>query len=104
MPDLFHVIPVTYNSMLNGVFQSQNTSLGLSLISNICIFLAHSNHHTSMTRSTNNAGENSSWSIISSKSSLRAIKDITSPNTIHKYYKLKHFTIIHPIGYHHQKI
>merc|ERR1711862_377275 len=32
MPDLFHVIPVGDNSVLNGVFQGEDTSLGLSLI------------------------------------------------------------------------
>merc|ERR1711877_33746 len=35
MPDLLHVIPVGNNSMLNGIFQGEDTSLRLGLISNI---------------------------------------------------------------------
>lgn len=32
VPDLLHVVPVGDNTMLDGVFESQNTSLGLSLV------------------------------------------------------------------------
>merc|ERR1719427_801972 len=46
VPDLLHVIPVGDDSMLHWVLQSKDTSLGLSLISNIGILLSHTNHHT----------------------------------------------------------
>merc|ERR1719427_1088552 len=39
MPDLFHIIPVGDDSMLNWVLEGEDTSLGLSLISNIGILL-----------------------------------------------------------------
>ncbi|KAI5090266.1 hypothetical protein C0J45_20401, partial [Silurus meridionalis] len=45
VPDLLHVVPVGDNTMLNGVLQSQDTSLALSLVSNVGILLAHTNHH-----------------------------------------------------------
>merc|ERR1711955_143874 len=35
MPDLLHVIPVGDDSVFNGVFQGEDTSLGLSLITDI---------------------------------------------------------------------
>merc|ERR1719228_2117277 len=35
MPDLLHVIPVSDDSVLNGVLEGEDTSLGLGLISNI---------------------------------------------------------------------
>ena len=35
MPDLLHVVPVGDNTVLNGVLQGEDTSLGLSLISDI---------------------------------------------------------------------
>merc|ERR1719468_876712 len=37
VPDLLHVIPVGDDSVLNGVLEGEDTSLGLSLISNIGI-------------------------------------------------------------------
>merc|ERR1712013_928001 len=70
VPDLFHVIPVSDDSMLHRVLEGENTSLGLGLISNIGILLSHTNHHTLVARTTNNGGEDSSGSIISSKPAL----------------------------------
>jgi hypothetical protein len=57
--------------MLNRVLQCENTSLGLCLITNICILLSHPYHDTSVARTANNARENSPWCIISSKTSLQ---------------------------------
>ena len=38
MPDLFHIVPVGDDSMFNGVFQGEDTSLALSFISHIKSF------------------------------------------------------------------
>ncbi|KFP29910.1 hypothetical protein N325_09827, partial [Colius striatus] len=46
VPDLLHVIPVGDNTVFNGVLQGQDTSFALSFITNIAVFLAHTNHHT----------------------------------------------------------
>merc|ERR1719230_421176 len=70
VPDLLHVIPVGDDSVLNGVLEGEDTSLGLSLISNIGILLSHTNHHTLVAGTANNGGEDSARSIISSESSL----------------------------------
>merc|ERR1711978_581651 len=45
VPDLLHVIPVGDDSVLNGVLEGEDTSLGLGLISNIGILLSHTDHH-----------------------------------------------------------
>merc|ERR1719508_341916 len=70
VPDLLHIIPVGDYSVLNGVLESEDTSLGLSLISNIGILLSHTDHHTLVARTSNNGGEDSTGSIISSETSL----------------------------------
>merc|ERR1719410_954242 len=70
VPDLLHVIPVGDDSVLNGVLQGKDTSLGLSLISNIGILLSHTDHDTLVSWSSNNGWEDSSWSVISGESSL----------------------------------
>merc|ERR1719158_2379166 len=54
VPDLLHVIPVGDDSVLNGVLEGKNTSLGLGLISNIGILLSHTNHHTLVAGTSNN--------------------------------------------------
>lgn len=70
MPDLLHVIPVAYYTMLNGIFQGKNTSLGLCFITYIGILLTHTNHDTSVSWPTNNTRKHSPGSIITSKTSL----------------------------------
>ncbi|KAL0911663.1 hypothetical protein M5K25_019818 [Dendrobium thyrsiflorum] len=82
MPNLFHIIPVAYNSMFNGIFQGKDTSFGLGFISHISILLAHANHDTSVTRSANNAWEHSPGRIITSKSSLANKKNEGKSDTI----------------------
>ncbi|KGL81776.1 hypothetical protein N309_01589, partial [Tinamus guttatus] len=46
VPDLLHVIPVGDNTVFNGVLQGQDTSFTLGFITNVAVFLAHTNHHT----------------------------------------------------------
>merc|ERR1719233_2122580 len=70
VPDLLHVIPVGDDSVLNGVLEGKDTSLGLGLISNIGILLSHTDHHTLVAGTSNNGGVDGSGSVISSKSSL----------------------------------
>merc|ERR1711892_1636254 len=46
VPDLLHIIPVGDDSVLNGVLEGKDTSLGLCFISNIGILLSHTDHHS----------------------------------------------------------
>merc|ERR1719150_3573379 len=96
MPDLLHVIPVGDDTMFNGILEGQDTSLGLSLISNIGIFLAHTNHDTLVARSSNNGGEDCSWGIVSSKPGFahaRSIVNNQSGNLV-----VTHFAISFCLG------
>merc|ERR550534_4710 len=78
VPDLLHVIPVGDDSVLDRVLEGEDTSLGLGLISNIGILLSHTNHHSLVARTTNNRGEDSTGSIISSKSCLAHTRTIVN--------------------------
>merc|ERR1719418_370750 len=68
MPDLLHIIPVGDDTVFNGVFQGEDTSLGLSFISNIGILLAHTDHDTLVTGTSNNGWEDSPGGIVTGKS------------------------------------
>merc|ERR1711951_271076 len=70
VPDLLHVIPVGDDSVLHGVLEGQDTPLGLGLVSYIGILLSHADHHTLVTGATDDGGEDSAGSVISSESSL----------------------------------
>ena len=58
MPNLLHVVPVGDDTVFDWVLQSQNTSLRLRFIANIRILLAHADHDTLMTGTSNNRWEN----------------------------------------------
>merc|ERR1711963_1298410 len=65
MPDLLHIIPVGDDTVFNGVLQGEDTSLGLSFITNIGTLLTHTNHDTLVAGTSNNGGEDGSGSVIS---------------------------------------
>lgn len=46
VPDLLHVVPVGNDTVLNGVAEGKDTTLGLSLITDVGVLLAHTNHDT----------------------------------------------------------
>merc|ERR1719296_489701 len=70
MPDLLHIIPVGDDTVFNGVFQGEDTSLGLSFITNIGIFLSHTDHDTLMTGASNDGGEDGPWGVITGETGL----------------------------------
>merc|ERR1740116_487840 len=70
MPNLFHIIPRGDNAVLNWILQCEDTSLGLSLVTDIRVLLCHTNHNALMTWSTDNRWEDCAWCVISGKSSL----------------------------------
>merc|ERR1711979_38113 len=70
MPDFLHVIPVGDDTVLNGVFQGKDTSLGLSFISNIGVLLSHTDHDALMSWASNNGWEDSPGGVITGESSL----------------------------------
>merc|ERR1712061_141600 len=53
MPDLLHIIPVGDDTVFNRVLQGENTSLGLSLITDIGILLSHTDHDALMSGASN---------------------------------------------------
>ena len=46
VPDLLHVIPVGDDAVLDGVLESQDSTLALSLVSHVAVLLSHTHHHT----------------------------------------------------------
>merc|ERR1712127_826620 len=44
MPDLLHIVPVGDDSVLNGVLQGEDTSLGLGLVTDVGVLLSHTDH------------------------------------------------------------
>merc|ERR1719430_186887 len=98
VPDLLHVIPVGDDSVLNGILEGKDTSLGLGLISNIGILLSHTDHHTLVAGTANNGGEDSSGSVISSKSSLAHAGAIVNDKSSNVFVTHLHLILTEPLS------
>merc|ERR1712213_276980 len=70
MPDLLHIVPVGDDTVFNGVLQGEDTSLGLSLITDIGILLSHTNHNALMSWASNDGWEDSPGGVITGETSL----------------------------------
>merc|ERR1712102_57316 len=70
VPDLLHIIPVGDDTVFNGVLQGEDTSLGLSLITDIGILLSHTDHDALMSWASNNGWEDSPGGVITGETSL----------------------------------
>ena len=51
MPDFLHVVPVGDNTVLDRISESEDTTLGLSLITNVRVLLTHTDHDTALCQS-----------------------------------------------------
>merc|ERR1712099_31759 len=91
MPDLLHVIPVGDDTVFNWVFEGEDTSLGLGFISNIGVFLTHTNHYTLMAGTTNDRWKDSSGSIISCKACFAHTRSIVNDKSSNIF--VTHFEI-----------
>mmetsp|Transcript_13779 Transcript_13779/g.19310 ORF Transcript_13779/g.19310 Transcript_13779/m.19310 type:complete len:269 (+) Transcript_13779:538-1344(+) len=70
VPDLFHIVPVSNDTMLNWVLEGEDSTLGLCFVSNVSILLSHTNHNSLVARASDNRWEDSTRSIVSCKSGL----------------------------------
>merc|ERR1711881_748696 len=91
MPDLLHVVPVGDDAVLNGVLQGEDTSLRLSLITDIGVLLTHTDHDTLMPWASNDGGEDGPGGVITGEPGLAhagAIVDHQSGNILVTHLEL----------------
>jgi hypothetical protein len=70
VPDLLHIVPVGDDTVLDWVLQGEDTSLGLSLVSDVAVLLAHTDHDTLVSWSSDDGWEDGSWGIVTSETAL----------------------------------
>jgi len=70
VPDLLHIVPVGDDTVLDWVLQGEDTSLGLSLVSDVAVLLAHTDHDTLVSWSTDDGWEDGSGSIVTGETAL----------------------------------
>eukprot|EP00759_Apiculatamorpha_spiralis_P020772 PhF_6_TR26061/c8_g1_i1/m.36740 len=70
MPDLLHIVPGSHDTVLDGVADQQDTTLGLGVVTNVVVLLGGSQHGLLLLRAANNRREHSAWGIITGESGL----------------------------------
>merc|ERR1719362_2628433 len=70
VPDLLHVIPVGDDSVLDGVLQGEDTSLGLGLVTDVGILLSHTDHNSLVAGAADDGREDGAGSVISGETGL----------------------------------
>merc|ERR1719187_1716335 len=70
MPDLLHVVPGGDDAVLDGVLQGEDTSLGLGLVTDVGVLVAHADHDGDMTGTADDGGEAGAGSVISGEAAL----------------------------------
>jgi hypothetical protein len=70
VPDFFHIVPIGNDTVLDWVFQSENTSLRLGFIADVRVFLAHTDHNTLMSWSAYDGWKDGSWRIVASETAF----------------------------------
>lgn len=70
VPDLLHIVPVGNDTVLDGVTQVEDTTLALSIITNVGVLLVHTNHHTGVAGTANNRGEDGGRGLLTTETGL----------------------------------
>jgi len=63
-------LTVGHDTVLDGVLEREDTALGLGLVTDVGVLLAHADHHAFVARAADNRREHGAGSIISSETGL----------------------------------
>lgn len=78
VPDLLHVVPVGDDSVLDRVFQGENTALALGLVSNIGVLLSHADHDALVTGTSNDRWKDGTWCVITGETGLAHARSVVN--------------------------
>jgi len=70
VPDFLHIVPIGDDTVLDWVLEGQDTSLGLGLVTDVRVLLAHTDHDSLVAGSANDGWEDSSRSIVTGKAAF----------------------------------
>ena len=70
VPDLLHVVPVGHDAVLDGVLQGQDATLGLGLVADVRVLLAHADHDALVAGTANDGREDGAGGVVTGEASL----------------------------------
>merc|ERR1712226_969081 len=78
VPDLFHVVPVGNDTVLNRVFEGQDTTLGLSFIAHVRVLGTHADHDPLVTGAADDGGVDGARSIVTGETGLHKTRTVVA--------------------------
>ena len=94
VPDLLHVVPVGDDTVLDRIFQGEDTSLALSLVAYVTVLLTHTDHHTLVSGPTYDRWEDGAGSVVSGETGLAHTGSIVDNKGC--YFVVAHFAAFLP--------
>jgi hypothetical protein len=70
VPDLLHVVPVGHDAVLDRILERENATLGLRLVADVAVLLAHAHHHAGLARAADDRGEDRARGIVAGEARL----------------------------------
>ena len=70
VPDLLHVVPVGHDAVLDRVLEREDATLGLGLVTDVRVLLAHAHHHAGLARAADDRGEDRAGRVIAREAGL----------------------------------
>ena len=65
-----HVVPVGHDPVLDRVLERQDPALGLRLVADVGVLLAHADHHALVARAADDRGEDGAWRVVAGEAGL----------------------------------
>mmetsp|Transcript_14328 Transcript_14328/g.35454 ORF Transcript_14328/g.35454 Transcript_14328/m.35454 type:complete len:204 (+) Transcript_14328:255-866(+) len=78
VPDLLHVIPVSDDTVLEGVLDDQNSTSGHGGVTDIVVLLAGTNHDALLLRNTDDSGKDGFRGVFAGNAALAAARSIVN--------------------------
>mmetsp|Transcript_2413 Transcript_2413/g.4396 ORF Transcript_2413/g.4396 Transcript_2413/m.4396 type:complete len:284 (+) Transcript_2413:442-1293(+) len=86
VPDLLHIVPVGDDTVLNRVLEGKDTTLGLCLVSDVSVLLAHTDHDTLVTWTTHNRWEDGARSVITGETGLAHTGSVVDDQSLNFFF------------------
>jgi hypothetical protein len=82
VPDLLHVVPVGHDAVLDGVLEGEDTTLGLGLIADVGVLLAHADHDAGVARAADDRREHGARGVVTGKAGFAHARTVVDDQSL----------------------
>merc|ERR1719261_908088 len=83
VPDLFHVVPVGHDAVLDRVLEGQDATLGLGLVAHVRVLLVHADHDARVLRAAHDGREDGARGVVAGEAGLAHARAVVDHERLH---------------------